>query len=99
VSRKASAACIAQKWRRGGQGAVSGDGGSCAVCWKMNAIALTAFVGLVLVTLFILLFLIHMMDDPPLGGQESLLPLADEQPSTRAANRPRVPKPLGPCDQ
>jgi hypothetical protein len=44
----------------------------------MNVIALTAFVGLVLVTLFALLFVLQVFSHPPGGGQEALLPLADE---------------------
>ena len=44
----------------------------------MNVIALTAFVGLVLVTLFALLFVLQVFSQPPGGGQESLLPLSDE---------------------
>ena len=44
----------------------------------MNVIALTAFVGLVLVTLFALLFVAQMLSHPPGGGQEQLLPLDEE---------------------
>ena len=46
----------------------------------MNVIALTVFVGLVLVTLFALLYVAQILNHPPGGGQEALLPLADEQP-------------------
>jgi hypothetical protein len=44
----------------------------------MNVIALTAFVGLVLVSLFALLFVVQVFSHPPGGGQEALLPLTDE---------------------
>ena len=44
----------------------------------MNVIALTAFVGLVLVTLFALLFVLQVFSQTPGGGQEALLPLSDE---------------------
>ncbi len=50
----------------------------------MNVIALTVFVGLVLVTLFALLFVLQMLSHPPGGGQEALLPLADETPNKDA---------------
>lgn len=46
----------------------------------MNVIALTVFVGLVLVTLFGLLFIAQVLTHPPGGGQEALLPLSDERP-------------------
>lgn len=46
----------------------------------MNVIALTVFIGLVLVTLFVLLFVAQMLSHPPGGSQEALLPLTEEQP-------------------
>lgn len=46
----------------------------------MNVIALTVFVGLVLVTLFALLYVVQIFSQPPGGGQEALLPLAEEKP-------------------
>ena len=46
----------------------------------VNVIALTVFVGLVLVTLFVLLFVAQMLSHPPGGSQEALLPLAEEKP-------------------
>lgn len=52
----------------------------------MNVIALTVFVGLVLVTLFVLLFVTQVLCHPSGGGQESLLPLTDE--NTRSARKP-----------
>ena len=66
-----------KKWRtRSKQGrecrGSSADGGA------MNVIALTAFIGLVLVSLFGLLFVVQFLSHPPGGGQEALLPLADE---------------------
>jgi len=47
----------------------------------MNVIALTVFVGLVLVTLFALLYAVQFFSHPPGGGQEALLPLTDEKQS------------------
>lgn len=53
-------------------------GGAFAKVVAMNVIALTVFVGLVLVILFALLFVLQIWTHPPGGGQEALLPLADE---------------------
>jgi hypothetical protein len=49
----------------------------------MNVIALTVFVGLVLVTLFALLYVAQILSHPPGGGQEALLPLAEENPEAK----------------
>ncbi len=49
----------------------------------MNVIALTVFVGLVLVTLFALLFVAQILSHPPGSGQEALLPLAEEESEVR----------------
>jgi hypothetical protein len=57
-------------WRAGSQ--------FCGQFPAMNVIALTVFVGLVLVTLFALLFVAQALSHPPGGGQEALLPLSDE---------------------
>lgn len=47
----------------------------------MNVIALTLFVGLVLVILFAMLFVAQVLSHPPGGGQEALLPLQDDDPT------------------
>lgn len=50
---------------------------------QMNVIALTVFVGVVLATLFAGLFVLQVLERPPGGGQEALLPLSDETPASQ----------------
>lgn len=47
----------------------------------MNVLALTVFVGFVLVTLFVLLWLITAYSPGAFSEREALLPLDDESPS------------------
>lgn len=47
----------------------------------MNVIALTAFVGVVLVTLFVLLFILQACENRGSAESDALLPLRDDGPS------------------
>ena len=60
----------------------------------MNVIALTVFVGFVLVTLFVLLWFVAACDPRSFSEREALLPLEDESPrlsQPKNASRPVLP--------
>ena len=48
----------------------------------MNVLALTIFVGFVLVTLFVLLWVLQAVSPHAFSEREALLPLESENPST-----------------
>jgi len=64
----------------------------------VNALLLTAFIGLVLATLFIVLFLYHLESRKYSSNErESLMPLQDEQ--TRDANSHHEPSRQNPTER
>ncbi len=54
----------------------------------MNVIALTVFVGFVLVTLFVLLWLVTATSQESFSERDALLPLNDETPSPAKRSAP-----------
>jgi hypothetical protein len=57
----------------------------------MNVLALTIFVGAVLVTLFVLLWLLQAASPQGFSDREALLPFDEEAPATVQQKNPRRP--------